>query len=251
MTTIVSNPSTNTEREDIRQQLFNAGHTGPISQILVSADEVTKLRGILFDIDPAVLRPGSLLGQISLDPVELYEQTVKPWLTRHPVLRHCEVRVSGTGLHVILRLAEPVILKKINDLQRWLGIVKTVQTALPTDPDLPGITACTRAVGSINSKNGAKVFRLTSGQPVAAEQVVQLYRQMMTAPFRTVLEIVTGGQEVSPCPLCSDRERTLKALDRLGLCYDSCNSVSLYQLYDLMVQPRTLVGGKKDRHAGS
>ena len=101
-------PSTSTEREDIREQLVNEGRTGHFGQIQVATERIVKLRGILFDIDPGLLRPGFLLGQISLDSVELYEQTVRLWLQRHPALRGCEVRVSGTGLHVILRVDEPV-----------------------------------------------------------------------------------------------------------------------------------------------
>ena len=97
-------PSTIAEREDIREQLVNEGRTGHFGHIQVSTERIVKLRGILFDIDPGLLRPGFLLGQISLNPVELYEQTVKAWLQRHPALRGCEVRVSGTGLHVILRV---------------------------------------------------------------------------------------------------------------------------------------------------
>jgi len=244
-------PSTCTEREDIREQLVNEGRTGHFGHTQVSTERIVKLRGILFDIDPGLLRPGFLLGQISLNPVELYEQTVKTWLERHPALRGCEVRVSGTGLHVILRFDEPVNLEQERDLQRWKGIVKTVQTALPIDPDQPGITACTRALGSINNKNGKEVFQLAAGQPVAEQQVLQLYEQMRISPFQTVMEIVTGQQQASPCPVCGQHEQTLKAMRMFGSCYGSCGSVSLDQLYDLMLQPRSLPVGKGDHHARS
>ena len=248
MKTIVSSPSTSTEREDIREQLLNEGRTGHFGQIQVSTERIVKLRGILFDIDPGLLRPGILLGQISLDPVELYEQTVKLWLQRHPALRGCEVRVSGTGLHVILRFDEPVNLEQERDLKRWKGIVKVVQAALPIAPDQPGITACTRALGSINGKNGAEVLQLTAGQPVAEEHVLELYEQMSSAPFRTVLEIVTGRQQVSPCPVCGQHDRTLKAQDYIGFCYGSCGRVTLDELYHQMLHVR---GEEEGCHANS
>jgi hypothetical protein len=55
VTTIVSNqPITSSEREDIREQLFNEGLTGPITHVQVSTERIAKLRGILFDIDPDI-----------------------------------------------------------------------------------------------------------------------------------------------------------------------------------------------------
>ncbi len=131
-------PTTCTEREDIREQLVNEGLTGPFTHIQVSTDRIAKLRGILFDIDPDILQSGLLLPQISLDPVELYQQTVKVWLDRHPTLRDCEVRMSGRGLHLILWFDEPVELITDRELDRWGAIVEVVQAALPIDPDQPG-----------------------------------------------------------------------------------------------------------------
>ena len=231
-------PTTCTEREDIREQLFNEGLTGPISHVQVSTERIAKLRGILFDIDPDILQSGLLLPQISLDPVELYEQTVKVWLDRHPTLRDCEVRMSGRGLHLILWFDEPVELATDRELDRWGAIVEVVQASLPIDPDQPGITACTRALGSINSKNGAEVVQLAAGRPVSQQRVLELLEQMSSAPFQTVMEIVTGSCELSPCPVCGKADQTLKALSHAGSCYGSCGRVQLEQLYDQMFKPR-------------
>ncbi len=71
--------------------------------------------------------------------------------------------MSGRGLHLILWFDEPVELPTDRELDRWGAIVKIVQAALPIDPDQPGITACSRAIGSINSKNGAEVVQSTFG----------------------------------------------------------------------------------------
>ena len=238
MTTIVSQPTTSSEREDIREQLFNEGLIGPISHIQVSTERIARLRGILFDIDPGILRPGTLLPGLSRDPVELYERTVKGWLERDTTLSNCEVRMSGTGLHLILWFNEPVELRTDGELDRWSAIVQVVQASLPIDPDQPGITACTRALGSINSKNGAEVVQLAVGKPVSQEQVLQLHEQMCTAPFLTVMGIVTGNVEISPCPICGRAGKTLQALSQYGSCYGSCGRVQLEQLYDRLLKPR-------------
>jgi hypothetical protein len=116
--------------------------------------------------------------------------------------------------------------------------VRALQAVLPTDPDAPGITATTRALGSINSKNGMKVTRLHRGKPVAIQAVLDFFQQLRSSPIKTVMEILFGTDRVRPCPVCGDEDSTLAALDRVGTCYGSCGKVELARLYDVFLDPR-------------
>jgi len=169
-------------------------------------------------------------------------------LQRHPVLAKAEVRNSGRGLHVILRFGDPVEFNTDGERDRWSGIVQVVQGALPIDPDAPGITATTRAVGSINGKNMATVAVLAKGEPVTEDEVLGLYREMTKAPFRTVMKILTGDEAMQPCPFCGKADTKLSALSLVGRCYGSCGTVKLDKLYDLVLAPRD-AGKEANGHA--
>jgi hypothetical protein len=65
------------------------------------------------------------------------------------------------------------------------------------------------------------------------------------------MKIITGRQEISPCPFCKKDDRTLKVLEHVGSCYGSCGYVSLERLYELMLLPRTINSGKEATHAQS
>jgi len=203
-----------------------------------TTDRIVQLNGILFDIDPKTYLVGPLTQGHSRDPIKFYNRVLRPWLKRHPILKNCQVRASGTGLHAILWIKPPIKFETAGDRERWAGIVKVVQAALPIDPDEPGITATTRAIGSINSKNGAKVRRLTKGKPVTQEDVLSLFNAMCAAPFKTVFNVLTGGESLSPCPVCGGDDTKLSALDFAGHCYGSCGTVKLETLYDLVLAPR-------------
>ena len=228
----------NQKKPDLRRQLFNQGKVGVIEAIQVSTERIVQLNGILFDIDPQTYVAGPLTQGISRDPGKFYNRILRTWLKRSPILTNCEVRVSGTGLHAILWIKPPVKFETTGDRQRWAGIVKVVQAALPIDPDQPGITATTRALGSVNSKNGSKVRQLAKGRPVTEEQVQSLFDTMCSAPFKTVFNILTGDDSVSPCPICDGEGTKLSALDYAGRCYGSCGTVELETLYDLVLAPR-------------
>jgi hypothetical protein len=225
-------------KADLREQLFNEGEVGVIEEIQVSTERITAIRGILFDLDPQLYRTGPFTCGLSEDPEILYEHVIRLWLDRHPVLRNCEVRLSGTGLHAILWFENPVPLTTAGQRGRWAGIVKVVQASLPIDPDQPGITATTRALGSTNSKNGAKVRRIRKGKPVTADDVLGLFNDMCAAPFRTVLTVLAGTGSVTPCPICGHQDTELKAQEYLGFCYGSCGKVKLEALYDSVLAPR-------------
>ena len=224
---------------DLRKQLFNAGKVGPIEAVQVSTDCIVQLKGILYDLDLAAYQAKPLIPGLSQNVDKFFRRVVRPWLDRHPVLKKAEVRATGTGLHALLWFDRPIKFDTAADRDRWAGIVKVVQAALPIDPDQPGITATTRALGSINSKNGAMVRQLTKGTPVSQEDVLALFDEMCASPFKTVLKILTGSDCVSPCPVCKKEGTKLSAMDYAGRCYGSCGTLKLETLYDLVFAART------------
>jgi len=216
-----------------RQQLFNGGEVGPIEQIRVSTERIVRLNGILFDLDPQNLRGGPLLPALSPDPESFFEQCVQRWLANHPLLQHLEVRASGTGLHAILWLDPPVEFADDAERTRWCSIVKVVQAVLPTDPLAPGITATTRALGSVNTKNGQEVRRIKEGHSASPADVIALQEEMCASPFRTLFQVLTGAERMSPCPFCD--QETLVALDHVGKCY-GCGKVTFERLCSELFQ---------------
>jgi len=223
---------------DIREQLFNNGESGPVAEVSTPTGCITSLSGILLDFDLPLFRPSAVIPNTPLNPVDFYQQVLRHWLDRHELARNSEVRMSGTGLHSLVRFKEPVVFRTDSERKRWGGIVKVIQASLPTDPDAPGINALTRPIGSINSKNGFTVTQLTLGQPVEAETVVEFYQRMLTSPFRTAMQILLGTERVEPCPICQKPTAKLTALDHVGKCYGSCGKVTLGQLYDTVLKKR-------------
>ena len=171
---------------------------------------------------------------------------MRDWCSRHPVLEKAEIRKTGGGLHVIPWFAEPVVIKSDSDREKWAAIIQVVQSALPVDPAAPGITATTRALGSVNSNYETKVTRLKKRQPVTTEEVLDLNDKMCDSPFKTVMHILTGLERLTPCPFCTSSESTLTAFDFVGQCY-SCGRHKLEDLYDLVLRPQKPVakGGSR------
>jgi hypothetical protein len=199
---------------------------------------ITSLRGFLLDLDPALFRPEAVPAKTQKDPEKFYKMVVRPMLARHPVLNKAEVRNTGLGVHAVLNFQEPVVFKTEADRKRWAAVVRVIQKLLPTDPHCPGITALTRALGSTNSKNGATVKQMHKGEPVTAEEVLALFNQARTSPFRTVATILFGAERVTPCPVCKGAGSRLDALDRVGQCYGGCGKVRLAQIFDVFLKPR-------------
>jgi len=228
---------------DLREQLFNTGSTGKITDVQVAAERVMQLNGILFDIDPKLIKAGGLFLTVPQDPREFYTAIIGPMLDRHEVLKRAEVRNSGTGLHVILRFVSPVVFDTDAERDRWIGIIQVVQSSLPIDPDQPHITAVTRPIGSINSKSNATVSMLTPGTPVPEGDVLCLFDEMAASPFKTVAKIILGAEKIEPCPVCGQEGSRLSALNHVGQCYGSCGKVKLERIYDSVFAPRP----QKDR----
>lgn len=70
---------------------------------------------------------------------------------------------------------------------------------------------------------------------------MSLYEELCATPYRTVFNILTGVDSVSPCPVCRDKGTTLNAGEYVGFCY-SCGKLKLETLYDLVFQPRQQSG---------
>jgi hypothetical protein len=228
----------NTTSIDHREQLCNDGQTGPVEQVSLPLAMITTLRGIILDVDPHLFRAELVTAYVITQPVEFYRQVIGPMLDRHPVMRKAEVRVSGRGLHVILWLTDPVEFTTDADRMRWAGIVKVIQRLLPTDPDCPGITALTRPIGSVNSENHCRVRQLHKGEPVPADEVVRLFDEVHSSPFRTIARLLFGSDHLTPCPVCNGPRSKLDALDFVGKCYGGCGKVRIGQLYDVFLKAR-------------
>ena len=224
--------------DDARKQLYNDGKVGAIEKIQVSTECIVKLNGVLLDLDPSLLKKGSLIPNFSADPDQFFEQCVRPWLTRHPVLDALEIRMSGTGLHGILWLDPVVEFVEDSERDRWCSIVQIIQAVLPTDPHAPGLTATTRARGSKNTKSGKKVTQLKKGGAVSPASAIELQRQMCASPFKMLFGILTGSDRLSPCPFCNTEKSTLSALDFVGRCYE-CGNVTFDKLCAQLYQSKT------------
>jgi hypothetical protein len=225
------------DRRDQREQLVNDGTIGSIEETSLPVPRITLLRGILLDIDPRLFKVCGLTRAQRSNPVQFYETLIRPMLQRNPVLSKAEVRMSGRGLHVIVRLTSPIEFETESQRAWWSLAVKCIQRLLPSDPDVPGITAMTRPIGSINGKNGRKVVLLKNAEPVSVAEVQKLVSDLCDSPMRTVVGVLFGAERVTPCPICRGDESSLIAFDRFAKCY-GCGTIKLEQLYDIFLADR-------------
>ncbi|HUE74864.1 MAG TPA: hypothetical protein VMP01_28615 [Pirellulaceae bacterium] len=224
---------------DVRQQLYNDRECGPLVKIQLSRDRIHTLHGMMFDVDPKLLRSASILGKVPRDPHKFFRRILKPLLDRHPLLRRARVVCSGTGVHVLLMFDQPLELHSDADRDRAEAVIEMLLPLLPIDPDQPGIPATTRQIGSINSKNGAKVKVLRQGKPIAFSELEQLAEQIHRAPFASIAGALLGNTSAEPCPVCKKVGSRLAALDHRGRCYGSCGTVTLEMLWDGLFRPRS------------
>jgi len=199
---------------------------------------ITSLYGIMIDLDPRLFREQLTWPLSPSDPISLYENLIHPMLLRDPVLRRAEVRLSGQGLHVIIWFKEHIQFETEASRERWSAMVQVIQRMLPTDPDCPGITTLSRPIGSVNGKNNRLVQRLYEGEPVPVEDVEKLFRLIQAKPFRTIANVLFGGEHIIPCPICQADGSRLDALDKIGRCYGSCGNVRVGRLYDCFLSTR-------------
>jgi len=223
---------------DLRQQLVNQGEIGPIHQVSLPLVMITRLQAIMIDVDLKLLKQSFASHNLRQSPARMYEELIRPMLSRHSVLAKAEVRDSGSGLHILLHFDRAVEFLCEGDRARWQAITRAIQLLLPSDPDAPGITAVTRPVGATNSKNGRAVSVLKEGEPITAREVLDLFEEIRTAPVRTVMGILLGRDALSPCPLCQGESTMLAPLDHVAMCYGGCGKVGLDRVYDLFMAPR-------------
>jgi hypothetical protein len=130
-------------RFDLREQLENDRATGTFGEVQLPLVRITRVHGVLWDLDPKLLRPGNGIFEPDTDP-RIFFDNIRNVLNRHPLARRAEVRVSGTGLHLIVGLDPPLDLHTASEQRHWEGAVMAVQRTLPVDPRQPGITAVSR-----------------------------------------------------------------------------------------------------------
>jgi endogenous inhibitor of DNA gyrase (YacG/DUF329 family) len=224
------------ENHDVREQPFNEGKTGSFAETQLPRERIVRLHGIVVDLDPGLYRPGNLIFTPDDDPRTFYEK-IKPVLARHPLARSAEVRLTGTGLHLIIRLDPPAELESAADQRHWHSVVGTVQHTLPGDPNAPGLTALTRAVGSVNCKNGAVVELLRPGEPVTPRAVEEFAARVAQAQFKEIALVLLGGLRAQPCPVCKSEGSRLDVRDHAGMCYGRCGKVTLARLLDCVYAP--------------
>jgi len=199
-------PGTNTQQrgyDDERESLVNGCERGPANRITPRVEEVSAIHAFLADLDCKLLDP-AVVGEASVEsPDVLYVEHVSKWLDRDPILTKSEVRSTGGGLHVILRLDEPIICGP-GEAVMWDGVARGVRNALPGDPNLNGIIALTRPIGATNSKYDPprEVRLLRPGESVTRDEVLDLNRRVTEQPARLWMRLFFGGERVSPCPFC-------------------------------------------------
>ena len=199
-------PGTNAQQrgyDDERESLVNACERGPANRITPRVEEVAAIHGFMTDLDCKILGP-AVVGEASVEsPDVLYVEHVSNWLDRDPILTKSEVRSTGGGLHVILRLDEPIICGP-GEAVMWDEVARGVRNALPGDPNLNGIIALTRPIGVTNSKYDPprEVRLLRPGELVTRDEVLDLNRRVTEQPARLWMRLFFGGERVSPCPFC-------------------------------------------------
>ena len=232
-----------------REATFNGGERGPAHAIAKPIEQIAAIRGFMFDVDTKLLDP-DVLGESAVASAEqLYEQHVRHWLDRDPVLKKAEVRDTGGGLHVLLQLDEPVII--VPGQQRaWDGVARGLHGVLPGDPNLSGIIAMTRPVGALNLKYDPprEVRLLREGQPVTQREVLDLVERMTRAPARVWMNVLHGGERATPCPLCRGEATSLGVAGNWQVqCYD-CGRKDAASLVYRFYTSEFLTDRKEVRH---
>ena len=232
-----------------REAPFNGGERGPAHAIAKPIEGIAAIRGFMIDLDLKLLDP-KVIGDEAAGSAEVfYEQHVRHWLDRDPVLKKAEVRDTGGGLHVLLQLDEPVII--VPGQQRaWDGVARGLHGVLPGDPNLSGIIAMTRPVGALNLKYDPprEVRLLREGQPVTQREVLDLVERMTRAPARVWMNVLHGGERATPCPLCRGEATSLGVAGNWQVqCYD-CGRKDAASLVYRFYTSEFLTDRKEVRH---
>lgn len=230
---------------DERESLVNDRRRGTKYEITSKVEEVAAIHGFMNDLDLKMLDPAVVGEKCIESAAAFYEQHVRLWLDRDPVLTKAEVRDSGHGLHVLLWLDEPIIVAD-GEAQMWDHVARGICTALPGDPKLNGIIALTRPVGAMNTKQEPhrEVKQLRPGKPVTRVEVLDLNRRLSDRPAHLWMRLFFGGERVDPCPFCT-KESLGVAGDWKCRCYE-CGWVDAAALVYRFYSPEFRRDKRKD-----
>jgi hypothetical protein len=232
-----------------REATFNGRERGPAHAIARPVEEIAAINGFMIDVDLKLLDP-DVLGESALNSAkQLYAQHVRHWLDRDKVLSKAEVRDTGGGVHALLWLDEPVVCAA-GQQRQWDAVARGLHDALPGDPKLGGIIAMTRPVGALNLKYDPprEVRLLREGKPVSQKEVLDLVDCLATAPARLWMNLVTGADRVSPCPLCRGEGTSLGIAGRWRVqCYE-CGRLDAAALVYRHYRSDFLTRLKEDHH---
>lgn len=232
---------------DERESLVNDRRRGTKYEITPKGEEVTAIHGFMNDLDCKMLDP-AVVGQACVESAAtLYDQHVRVWLDRDPVLAKAEVRDTGGGLHVILWLDEPIVVAA-GEARQWNDVARGVCNALPGDPNLNGIIALTRPVGAMNTKYDPprEVRLLRSAELVTRAEILGIAQRVATQPARLWMRLFFGGERVVPCPLCG-KESLGVAGDWQVRCY-GCGRINAEPILYRFFSPAFLDGDKEVCH---
>src|SRR5215813_9990796 len=244
---VVASTAVNTT--DLREALFNDRLIGPASHIQVPREGVTRLWGLVIDLDANILKDNEWFPPA--DTAELFYNAISPVLERHPVLRPAEVRDTGRWLHAILRFTEPVELKSAKDQKFWMGVHKILMGSVPSDPAAPALIALTRAVGSINGKNQRPVRLIKAATEIPPGVLLDWTEEVKRSPFQMLGQVLFGAQRVTPCPYCRTEGSHLDLGEKVGFCYGPCQQVPLKRLHEpFLTAPSGSNSGKKSGSSG-
>lgn len=240
-------PAQARDDKDERESLVNDRRRGTKYEITPKVEEVASIHAIMNDLDCKMLDP-AVVGEECVESAgAFYEQHVRHWLDRDPVLSRAEVRETGGGLHLILWLDEPILVAA-DEAPQWNGIARGICNALPGDPNLNGIIALTRPIGAENTKYDPprEVQLLRQGQPVSRAEILELNQRLTMQPARLWMRLFFGSERVDPCPLCG-KESLGVAGSWQCRCY-GCGRVNAASLVYRFYSPKFLDSQQENHH---
>lgn len=215
---------------DLRESLYNGHAVGLAQDIQLPREAVTRLHGLVIDLDANVLKPNPWFPPA--ETAESFLTGITPVLSRHPILRHAEIRDTGRWLHAIVWFKDAIELHTAADQQRALGLHRMLKASVPSDPAAQALITMTRPVGSINSKTGMPVRMLRPGDPVPADVFLEWANEVQKKPFETLGMILFGERRTKPCPYCDSENSYLDLGEVVGFCYGPCKRVPLKRIHE-------------------
>ena len=216
--------------EVLREALYNSRATGPAWQIQMPSESVTRVHGLMVDLDADLLRPNTWFPPA--DTAERFYAGIMPVLERHPIMRYAEIRNTGRWLHALVWFRDPIELRSAADQKRWIGLHQVLIASVPSDAAAPALIGLTRPVGSVNSKTGGTVSTLKQGEAITSALFEGWVSDVHAKPFEQLGLPVFGERRVTPCPYCGKAGSHLDIGDVVGFCYGPCIKVKVNQIFE-------------------